>query len=142
MEGLSRETSAVIRGQVVENADGELEAWLTVSVEYANEGWRQCDVIIDTGFTGWLTLPEAIIRDLGLLKSGSRPVTLANGEVEHFDYFFTRVMWHAQPQWALIFQSIDQPLLGMELLRGNWITTGAWDGGAVIVEEAGSGPPA
>ena len=126
----------MIRGQVVESADGELEPWLTVSVEYANEGLRQCDVIVDTGFTGWLTLPEALIRDLGLVKIGSRPATLASGEVEEFDYYETRIVWHDQLRWVLVLQSIDQPLLGMELLRDNWITMGAWDGGAVIIEEA------
>lgn len=126
----------MIRGRVAESADGELEPWLTVSVEYANEGLLQCDVIVDTGFTGWLTLPEPVIRELGLLKIGSRTATLASGEVGGFDYYETRIVWHDQLQWVLVLQSIDQPLLGMELLRDNWITIGAWDGGAVIIEEA------
>ena len=126
----------MIRGRVAEGEDGELEPWLTVSVEYANEGLLPCDVIVDTGFTGWLTLPESVIRELGLLKIGSRPVTVASGEVEDFDYYETRIVWHGQPRWALVLQSIDQPLLGMELLRDNWITMGAWEGGDVIIEEA------
>lgn len=126
----------MIRGRVAESADGELEPWLTVSVEYANEGLLRCDVIVDTGFTGWLTLPEPVIRELGLLKIGSRTATLASGEVEEFDYYETRIVWHDQLQWVLVLQSIDQPLLGMELLRDNWITIGAWGGGAVVVEEA------
>lgn len=73
MRGTGPAASAVIRGQVVESADGELEPWLTVSVEYANEGLRQCDVIVATGFTGWLTLPEPVIRELGLVKIGAYP---------------------------------------------------------------------
>ena len=105
-------------------------------MEYTNEGLLQCDVIVDTGFTGWLTLPEPVIRKLGLLKIGSRTATLASGVVEEFDYYETRIVWHDQLQWVLVLQSIDQPLLGMELLRDNWITIGAWDGGAVIIEEA------
>ena len=95
----------------------------------------RCDVILDTGFTGWLTLPEPIIRELGLVKIGSRPATLASGEVEEFDYYETRIVWHDQLRWVLVLRSIDQPLLGMELLRDNWITMGAWDGGDVLIDE-------
>ena len=126
----------MIRGQVSENADGELELWLTVDVARADRGWRQCDVIVDTGFSGWLTLPQSIIRELGLLQMGHHPATVASGNVEWFDYYETSIMWHGQPRWVGVFQSIDQPLLGMELLRGNWITMGAWHGGDVIIEEA------
>ena len=126
----------MIRGQVVENADGELEPRLTISVEYASGGLLRCDVIVDTGFTGWLTLPEPVIRELGLVKIGSLPTTLASGEAEEFDYYETRIMWHGRFHWVEVLQSIDQPLLGMELLRDNWITMGAWNGGDVIIEEA------
>ena len=126
----------------MQTADGDLEAWLSVSVEYANEGLRRCDVIVDTGFTGWLMLPEPLIRELGLMKMGSRPATMASGEVEELDYYFTRMMWHERPVWVAVFQSIDQPLLGMELLRGNWITMAAWDGGDLIIEEAQPEPSA
>ena len=121
---------------MAENADGELEPWLAIFAEYANEGLGQCDVIVDTGFTGWLTLPEPVIRELGLVKMGNRPATVASGEVEWFDYYETRIVWHGQARWVGVFQSIDQPLLGMELLRGNWITMAAWDGGEVIIEES------
>ena len=62
VRGIGPAASAVIRGRVAENVDGELEPCLTVSVEYASGGLLRCDVIVDTGFTGWLTLPEPAIR--------------------------------------------------------------------------------
>ncbi len=34
-----------------------------------------------------------------------------------------------------VFRSIDQPLLGMELLEGSRVTVEAWDGGDVIIDE-------
>lgn len=125
----------MIRGTVLEGPDNELEPWLCVSVEYANEGLMQCEVILDTGFTGWLTLPEQVIRELGLRKIGSHFATLASGEMEQFDYYVTRMVWHGRLQWIEILQSINQSLLGMELLRDNWITMFVQDGGDVIIQE-------
>ena len=126
----------MIRGRVAENHDGELEPWLTVAVARSDGGWLQCDVIVDTGFTGWLTLPEPVIRELGLPQIGHHPATVASGGVEWFDYYETSILWHGQLHWVGVFQSNDQALLGMELLRGNWINMGAWDGGDVIIEVA------
>lgn len=86
-------------------------------------------------FTGWLMLPEAVIRELGLVKIGSLPATVASGEMEHFAYYRTRIVWHGRFHWVEVLESVDQPLLGMELLRDNWITMGAWDGGDVLIDE-------
>ncbi len=40
------------------SSDGGLEAWVTLSVMGVDGELQQCDVIVDTGFTGWLALPE------------------------------------------------------------------------------------
>lgn len=45
------------------------------------EGSRSCDAIIDTGFTGELTLPPAWIEELGLPQSGVEEMILADGRV-------------------------------------------------------------
>ena len=46
------------------------------------------------------------------------------------------MLWHGQPHEVEIFQSIDQPLPGMELLEGSRVMVDAWGGGDVIIEEA------
>ena len=86
----------MIRGRVEENADGRLEGWLTIPVERerASDGLRQCEVVIDTGFTDWLMLPEAVIAELGLVSQGKVSVTLATGEESQVDYYLTRALWH------------------------------------------------
>lgn len=127
----------MIRGRVEENADGRLEGWLTIPVERerASEGLRQCEVVIDTGFTDWLMLPEVVIADLGLVSQGKVSVTLATGEESQVDYYLTRVLWHDELSWVEVIGSTDQSLLGMELLRGYRLGIDAWEGGEVIVEE-------
>ena len=126
----------MIRGAVQRNPDGGLEAWIAVSVMDADGEPQQYEVIVDTGFTGWLALPESDIRRLGLARAGSRDSITASGNAEVFDYYETWVLWHDQLHEVEIFQSIDQPLLGMELLDGSRVTVAAWDGGDVIIEEA------
>lgn len=126
----------MISGQVVRNADGGLEAMIVVSVADAYGEVQQREVIVDTGFTGWLTLPEADIRRLGLVSGGYRRSIMASGIAERFEYYETWVLWHGQLRWVEVLQSIDQPLLGMELLEGSRVTVDAWDGGSVTIEEA------
>ena len=127
----------MIRGRVEENADGRLEGWLTIPVERerASDGLRQCEVVIDTGFTDWLMLPEAVIADLGLVSQGKVSVTLATGEESQVDYYLTRALWHDELSWVEIIGSLDQSLLGMEMLRSYRLAMDAWVGGEVAIEE-------
>ena len=127
----------MIRGRVEENADGRLEGWVTIPVERerASDGLRQCEVVIDTGFTDWLMLPEAVIADLGLVSQGKVSVTLATGEESQVDYYLTRVLWHGELIWVEIIGSLDQSLLGMEMLRSYRLAMDAWVGGEVVIQE-------
>ena len=128
----------MMRGRVRQNAGERLEAWLTVDVAGAGGETTQCEVMIDTGFTAWLALPEAVIKRLGLTRSAGAPVTLATGEIKELDTYFARVFWLGASRPAIVFETENQSLLGMQLLRDNVITMQAWDGGDVIIEE----PPA
>ena len=118
------------------SSDGGLEAWVALSVMGVDGELQRCDIIVDTGFTGWLTLPEADIRRLGLAGVGYRDSITASGNMERFDYYKTLVSWHGRLHEIEVFQSIDQPLLGMELLEGSRVAVDAWDGGDVIIREA------
>lgn len=121
------------RGRVVQTPSGGLQPWLTVSVERPSRELRQCDFILDTGFTGSLVLPESVIEELGLVRIGSETVVLGNGEEHSFDYYMARIMWQGQLRRTDIYRSRSQSLLGMELLEGCHIAVDAWDGGAVTV---------
>ena len=109
---------------------------MALSVMGVDGELQQCDVIVDTGFTGWLTLPEADIRRLGLVGGGYRDSVTASGNMERFDYYETWVLWHGRLHEIEVFQSMDQPLLGMELLEGSRVAVDAWDDGDVIIQEA------
>lgn len=121
---------------------GGLQPWLTVSVEGANGELRQYEVILDTGFTGCLVLPEPVIKELGLVKRGSEEVVLASSQEYPFNYYAARVLWRGQPRWTDIYQSEAQALLGMELLESGQIAVDARDGGDVTVTFAQAVPEA
>ena len=131
----------MIRGRVERNAGGGLEPWITISVADADGGLHETSVIVDTAFTGCLTLPEAVIRRFGLIRQGEHEVTVASGEVDKFDYYGIRVLWHGQPRRVEVFESIDQSLLGTELLEGSRVVVDTWEGGEVIIEEVQTAPP-
>ena len=132
----------MIRGRVERNRQGGLEAWITLPVMDANGEYRERDVILDTGFTGWLVLPATDIGNLGLVNEGQYQAILASGNAENFEYYETSVLWHGRTLPVQVFQSTDQPLLGMELLQDSRVTVDAWEGGDVIIEEARSEPSA
>ena len=112
-----------------------MDPCIRLSIEDYHGRLHEWQVIVDTGFTGWLALPEEIIRELGLVSMDSRAATLASGAIEHFDYYHARALWHEQLRPVGIFQSSGLPLLGMQLLKGNRLTIDAWDGGSVTIEE-------
>ena len=52
----------MIRGSVSQN----LEALIALDIEDGNGTSHSLEVVLDTGFTGYLALPQGIIRQLGL----------------------------------------------------------------------------
>ena len=80
------------------------------------------EVVLDTGFTGYLTLPSESIEQLDLPFVGQRTFELANGELFRFDAYLAAMSWHGSLRDALVLQSDSTPLLGMTLLWGSRVT--------------------
>ena len=101
---------------------------------------HRLEVVLDTGFTGYLTLPERAIRRLGLKPVGQRTFELANGEIFDFDVYLGSVLWHGRATDALILQSDGAPLLGMTMLWGSRVTVDTVSGGVVTIDELDPAP--
>jgi len=83
--------------------------------------WKSAsDVVVDTGFSGSLYLPEDKIADWNLLFMTSAPMVLANQSVLIADVFETTAVWfsvqHRVP--VIAGPSGCDSLVGMELLAG------------------------
>ena len=96
---------------------------------------QSAEVVLDTGFTGYLTLPSESISQLGLPSVGQRTFELANGEFFDFQVYLGSVSWQGRPSDVLVLQSDSVPLLGMALLWGSRVTMDALDDGEVVIED-------
>jgi clan AA aspartic protease len=90
--------------------------------------------VIDTGFSGELTLPAAIVAALGLTWLGREPGILADGSTDLFDVYLGRVMWDGSARLIEIQGTSAQPLVGMGLLHGFSLHIDIVEGGAVQIK--------
>jgi clan AA aspartic protease len=74
--------------------------------------------MIDTGFSGFLSLPSTIITTLDLPWSASDIATLGDGSETIFDLYTTTVIWDGQYRDIYVVESETEPLIGMSLLYG------------------------
>lgn len=98
------------------------------------------EAVLDTGFSGYLTVPSESIRRLALPSVGRRSFELASGELFEFRAYLTTVSWHGRMHDVLVLQSDSVPLLGMTLLWGSRVTLDALSDGEVIIEEISPAP--
>jgi clan AA aspartic protease len=92
------------------------------------------DAVIDTGFSGFLTLPSSIIAVLDLTWKGRDIATLGDGSYCIFDVYIARVIWDGEYRTIDINKSETVPLIGMGLLRGYDLRIQAIEGGSVTIE--------
>ena len=115
----------------------ELEALIAVDVEDSNGASHSLEVVVDTGFTGYLVLPQAVISRLGLRFSGRRSVILASGEQSTVDAYGGIVSWHGRRRNVIVLESSSESLIGMSLLSGSRVTLDVRADGTVLIEDAG-----
>jgi clan AA aspartic protease len=107
----------------------------TLSLVVGNSNQQQAiDTVIDTGFTGFLSLPSAIITALDLPWSASDIVTLGDGSETVFDLYVANLIWDGQYREIYVAESETEPLLGMSLLYGYQLQIDAIEGGSVKIE--------
>ena len=110
------------------------EAVVTLSIEDAAGLQHEIEAVLDTGFTGYLVLPPAVIRQLGLARRGRRRMTLADGTVRMHHFYGASVIWGGEQYTVPTYGTGDKPLIGMRLLEGSRVTLDVADGGTVTIE--------
>ncbi|XGV95715.1 MAG: clan AA aspartic protease [Leptolyngbya sp. BL-A-14] len=89
--------------------------------------------VIDTGFTGGLTLPPTMIADLALTWFTQQEGFLGDGSRRTFDVYRGAVIWDGQIRVIEVNASDTAPLVGMALLEGFELRIQAYEGGSVAI---------
>ena len=110
------------------------EATIRFIVQDTNGQGHDIEAVIDTGFTGFLTLPTPLIAALGLTWRGYASAVLGDGSLQQFDVYAATVMWDGQARVVEIDAADTDPLVGMGLLYGHEVRIQAIDGGTVTIE--------
>jgi len=79
---------------------------------------RMIEAIIDTGYSGWLSLPPDLVSALGLPRQGFVRGILADGSETIFDVYEATVLWDGAARGITIDEADNDPLVGMDLLKG------------------------
>jgi len=95
---------------------------------------RQIEAVLDTGYTGSLTLPSTVVSDLDLPFRGRGNVVLGDGSESEFDIHEATVSWAGERRLVAIDVAETDPLLGIGLLLGNELTVQVIAGGSVSLQ--------
>ena len=117
------------------SADGP-EPRLTVSILDYQGTTVPVEMVVDTGFTGFMTLPVHIINTLRLPQVRSRTVRLADGRSRTAPAYFATVIWHGFPKSVRVIALDREPLIGMSLLWNSDVAMSVRAGGRVVVSES------
>lgn len=94
---------------------------------------RSISAVVDTGFTGALTLPFRTVKDLALIRRSSERATLADGSEAILAVYLATVIWDGAPRRAHVLATPGTTLVGMALLHNHELTMQVKDGGAVRI---------
>ncbi len=119
----------MISGRVNDNR----EAVIPVVVVGDDGDEHEIDAIIDTGFSGDLTLPDELAEQLGLTWLGREPGILADGSSDLFDVYVGTVLWNGEPRVVEVAAANAQPLVGMNLLHRHSIRIDVVSDGAIEI---------
>jgi clan AA aspartic protease len=79
---------------------------------------QEIEAVVDSGYTGWLTLPSTVIAALNLHWQSFGSGILADGSVSTFDVYQAKVVWDGHLRRVFVDEFDATPLVGMALLRG------------------------
>ena len=113
---------------------GNREAVIQLVIIGPNGRRQRIEAIIDTGFTGFLTLPDPSVELLELPWLCRQPGILADGKVDFFDVYTAEVIWDGQRRTVEIEATDTEPLVGMGLLAHYSLRMDVREGGIVTIQ--------
>lgn len=110
------------------------EAVVTLSMLDSTGRPHDVETVLDTGFTGSLTLPSSLIESVNLRWRSRSGAILANGNVEECDNYAATAIWDGAERSILVQDLENVPLLGMAMLVGYDLRARVVVGGSVEIQ--------
>jgi clan AA aspartic protease len=110
------------------------EPVIAIQVRDINGTLHARNAIVDTGFTGWLTLPQDLINTLGLPWKELGAAVLADRTTVFCDVYSAALIWDGHDIMISVDESESESLVGMALMSGYRILIEDLDGGSVQIE--------
>lgn len=110
------------------------EAIVPLVVSNENRQTQLIDAVIDTGYTGFLSLPREIIVLLNLPWTGIDRGTLGDGSEATFEVYAAKVIWDGEYRNVPVNEAETDPLIGMSLLYGYDLQIQAVERGRVTIK--------
>ena len=121
----------VQRGHVVQGQFARAK----LKVRLAN-AWGTTSVLtfdVDTGFTGELCAPAAVIeKELGVPAVGMETYSMADGWRVQAPVYEATALWHGEPRRVRICSGTTEMLLGMEMLKDSILTVDPTSGALTV----------
>ncbi|MCC5635272.1 clan AA aspartic protease [Nostoc sp. CHAB 5844] len=120
----------VIHGSVV-----GLQARINVILCLSLSSNIEIECVVDTGFEGYLTLPSAVITELGLPYLARIDANLANNSNVDVNVHLVTILWNGIERDVAVLAMGSRPLIGTALLEDSHLSIDFYDGGKVLVDE-------
>ncbi len=119
---------------IVGRVDANHELMIRVTLQDAAGLDHELVAILDTGFTGAITLPSSTLASLGLTRHSTGSALTATGALVHFDLYPVTIIWDGVARYVFAQEINSSPLLGLRMLIGYDLRARVELGGRVELE--------
>ena len=119
---------------IIGTVNDSYEAVISLTVQGPSGQFREVEAVIDTGFTGFLTLPSALVTELGLPFLTHESAFLADGSVVRFSVHDATALWDSRTRRVYAHLSDTTPLIGMRMLDDHDLSIQIRHGGRVVIQ--------
>ena len=110
------------------------EAVIRITVQGPSGERREIEAVVDTGYNGFLTLPQDLVTELGLVYRDRGRAILADGSEAFFDIYDVAVLWDNLLRNTRASAADATPLVGMALLDRHSLYVEVENGRGVVIE--------
>jgi clan AA aspartic protease len=92
------------------------------------------EFLVDTGYTGFLSVPTRLLESIGATAEGPAMVSMADGTLRDVTLYTLNLEWDGDELEVEAVTVEDHPLLGCKMLEGYHLSVEMSEGGEVIIE--------